>query len=247
MKIIFWDYDGIIVNTEPFYKKSIEEYFKEKNLLLKDISEEYFFEHISGKHPEDFVLKLKIDGFIKNNIDVNCQDVKTYYSNYFKNLKKGEIKVIENIDNIIEKLSKLDNLIMCITSSSFIHDFEIKNRNIDNEILNKNFAINKNIYLCGSIINCKFKPFPDIFNYALNDIIKKHKLNLTEKDELFIIEDSVAGCCAGLAFKKNINKLQIKIIGVNINPYINAKNLIESGADIVLNNADDIYSIIMQY
>lgn len=247
MNIIFWDYDGTLVETEYFYKKSIEEYFKKHNLLLKDIPNEYFFEYISGKHPEDFVLRLKTDGFIKTNINIDCDDIKKFYTEYFKKLKQGDIKVVKNIDTTIEKLSKLNNTIMCITSSSFTHDFQVKNSNVKNAILDKNFILEKNIYLCGSIKNCHFKPAPDVFILALNDIIKRNKLSLNERDKLFIIEDSATGCLAGLAFKKIIaEKAKVKIIGLNINPYINSKDLIENGADIVINNTSDLYSILSQ-
>jgi len=244
MKIVFWDYDGTLVNTELLYKQSIEKYFKNNNYLLKNISNEYFFEFISGKHPEDFISQLKKDSFIKN-VDIDSKEVKKYYTEYFKNLKQGEIKIVTNIDFVIEKLSKLNSIIMCITSSSFIHDFKIKNDNVNNEILNKNFSLNKNVYLCGSIKNCHFKPAPDIFIYAFNDIVKKYKLNLTKNDELFIVEDSTAGFCAGSSFKKIINdKIKIKIIGINISQYKENNELINNGADIVVNNTKDIIKII---
>lgn len=244
MKIVFWDYDGTLVDTELLYKKSIEEYFKDNNFLLKNIPNEYFFEFISGKHPEDFISKLKSDGFVKN-IDIDCEEVKKHYTIYFKNLKQGEIKVVSDIDYVIEKLSKLNDMIMCITSSSFIHDFQIKHNNVNNKILNKNFDLDKNIYLCGNIKNCHFKPAPDVFIYAFNDIIKKYNLKLTNNDELFIIEDSAAGCCAGSSFKKNVDsKVKIKIIGINICPHKNHTELLKNGADVVVKNTDEIYSIL---
>lgn len=244
MKIVFWDYDGTLVDTELLYKKSIEEYFKNKNWLLKSISNEYFFEFISGKHPEDFVSKLKKDGLVKNlNIDNN--EVREYYTEYFKNLKQGEIKIITGVDSVVKKLSELSSIIMCITSSSFTHDFEIKNSNVNNKILNENFTLNKNVYLCGSIDNCHFKPAPDIFVYALNDIVKRHKLNLTKADELFIIEDSIAGCGAGFSFKKIINnEVKVEVIGVNIAKYKSNNELLNNGADIVVNNTNSIVQII---
>ncbi|MDD2840600.1 MAG: HAD hydrolase-like protein [Rickettsiales bacterium] len=244
MKIVFWDYDGTLVDTELLYKDSIEKYFGNNNLLLKNISNEYFFEFISGKHPEDFVFKLKKDGFIKN-ININCEEVKKYYTIYFKNLKQGEIKIVSDVDFIIEKLSKFDDIVMCITSSSFIHDFQIKHNNVHNKILDKNFDLDKNVYLCGSIKNCHFKPAPDIFIYAFDDIIKKYNLSLTQNDELFIIEDSIAGCSAGASFKKiKNNEIKIKVVGVNIYPYKNNNELLVNGADVVVNNTNDIYSIL---
>ena len=46
MKIIFWDYDGTLVDTEMWYKKSIIAYFKENDILLKDITNDYFFKNM---------------------------------------------------------------------------------------------------------------------------------------------------------------------------------------------------------
>ena len=246
MKIVFWDYDGTLVDTELLYKRSIEQYLKDNNLLIKSISDEYFFDFISGKHPEDFVPKLKKDGLAKN-VNINNDEVRKYYTEYFKSLRQGEIKIVKGVDSVVEKLSELNSIIMCITSSSFKHDFQIKHDNVNNKILNENFVLNKNIYLCGSIENCHFKPAPDIFIYAFNDIVKKHKLNLTKNDELFIIEDSIAGCGGGFSFKNIINdKIKVKVIGVNIAKYKNNNELLNNGADIVVNNTNGILQIISQ-
>ena len=242
MKIIFWDYDGTLVDTEIWYKNSIIAYFKEKNILLKNITNDYFFKNISGKHPECFVNKLKQDCYIKNDFVIDIEDIKKYYTNFFKKLKIGDIKIIDNIDKIVEKLSKEDDLIMCITSSSYKHDFEIKNHSVNNKILNKIFKIEKNIYLCGNIENCKFKPEPDIYLYALNDIKNKYNLHLTKNDKLFIVEDSNAGCLAGLSFKNKMKEIDTKIIKLISNKLISKTNDIK--ADFIVKNTNELLDII---
>lgn len=242
MKIIFWDYDGTLVDTEIWYKNSIIAYFKEKNILLKNITNDYFFKNISGKHPECFVNKLKQDCYIKNDFVIDIEDIKKYYTNFFKKLKIGDIKIIDNIDKIVEKLSKEDDLIMCITSSSYKHDFEIKNHSVNNKILNKIFKIEKNIYLCGNIENCEFKPEPDIYLYALNDIKNKYNLHLTKNDKLFIVEDSNAGCLAGLSFKNKMKEIDTKIIKLISNKLISKTNDIK--ADFIVKNTNELLDII---
>ena len=141
-----------------------------------------------------------------------------------------------------EKLSKEDDLIMCITSSSYKHDFEIKNHSVNNKILNKIFKIEKNIYLCGNIENCKFKPEPDIYLYALNDIKNKYNLHLTKNDKLFIVEDSNAGCLAGLSFKNKMKEIDTKIIKLISNKLISKTNDIK--ADFVVKNTNELLDII---
>lgn len=242
MKIIFWDYDGTLVDTEIWYKNSIIAYFKEKNILLKNITNDYFFKNISGKHPEYFIDKLKQDGYITKSSMININEIKKYYTDFFKKLKIGDIKIIDNIDKIVEKLSKKDDIIMCITSSSYLHDFKIKSDSANSEILNKLFKIGENIYLCGNIENCKFKPEPDIYLYALNDIKNKYNLHLTKNDKLFIVEDSNAGCLAGLSFKNKMKEIDTKIIKLISNKLISKTNDIK--ADFVVKNTNELLDII---
>lgn len=242
MKIIFWDYDGTLVDTEIWYKKSIINYLKEKSILLKNISNDYFFKNISGKHPEYFIEKLKQDGYIAKNSIIDSNKIKKYYTDFFKNLKIGDIKIIDNIDKIIEKLSKEDDIIMCITSSSFIHDFEIKSHSANSEILNKLFKINENIYLCGNIENCKFKPAPDVYLYALNDIKNKYNLHLTKKDKLFVVEDSNAGCMAAMSFKNQVKNINVKVIRFISNHLINTKD--SEQTDFIAKTSAELYEIL---
>lgn len=244
--IIFWDYDGTLINTEIIYKDSIEDYLKKQGQLLKEIPNEYFFKHLSGRHPEEILPKLEEDNYIKKGSPVTAQDVRQYYNIYFSELEKGTIEITKNIDSLIEKLAAKKDLIMCITSSSFRSSFILKRNNVDNKILNKTFDIEKNVYLCGSIENCEFKPSPDIFLYALKDISKKYSLNLTKDNHIIVVEDSAAGCQAGHSFKnKKGNEIDITIIGYLGGTLVdNTDQLLKSGADIVIKNNSDLYNTI---
>lgn len=246
MKIIFWDYDGTIVDTETLYKKSIESFLKKYDLLIKNISDEYFFKNISGRHPEEFLLRLENDNYIKTNSNIDPLEIKKYYTNYFNELKKGDIKITKNIDLLIKKFSDFNDIIMCITSSSFRHDFILKNNNIDNSILDKYFNVDKNVYLCGNIDGCRFKPEPDVFMYAFGDIQKKYNLKLSFSDKLFVVEDSIAGCQAG----KNFKNLLKDIVDINVigywggNMVDNSENLSKNGADFIAKDTEELYKII---
>lgn len=242
--IIFWDYDGTIANTEIVYKKATEEYLRKQNELLLDIPNEYFFKNISGHRPEEFLPKLIEDGFINSKIEPEA--LRQYYGVYFNELQKGTVKITEKIDLVIEKLSQKKDLIMCITSSSLKDTFMLKHTNVNNKILNKTFNIEENIYLCGCIKDCKFKPYPDIFLHALADIIKKYNLNINKNTNIIVVEDSTAGCQAGHSFKleKN-NEANITVIGYLGGTLIdNTKELLKNGADIVAKNYEELYTRI---
>lgn len=244
MKIIFWDYDGTLVDTEMWYKKSIIAYFKENDILLKDITNDYFFKNISGKHPEYFIDKLKQDGYITKSSMININEIEKYYTDFFKKLKVGDIKINDNIDKIIEKLSKKDDIIMCITSSSYLHDFKIKSDSANSEILNKLFKIGENIYLCGNIENCKFKPEPDVYLYALNDIKNKYNLHLTKNDKLFVVEDSNTGCIAAISFKNQVKDIDVKVIRFTSNHLVNTTDFEKT--DFIAKNSNELFNILNQ-
>lgn len=249
MLLIFWDYDGTLVETETVYRDSLESFFEKNNYLIRKIPDKYFYKNISGKHPEEFLDGLKTDGFIKSDADIDPNETKKYYTKYFKELENGKIKITKDIDMVIDDLSANKNVIMCITSSSFIHDFKIKRDNVNNKILNSNFDIEKNIYMCGSIEGCNFKPAPDIFIYALNDLTKKHKLKLGKNDTILVIEDSPTGCKAGNAFKDIYdNKINVEVIWYLSGSHIDTDNeLVNSGACTIAKNAKELNKIIKSF
>lgn len=249
MLIVFWDYDGTLVNTEPIYKDSLNAFFEEKKYELKPITDEYFFKNIAGRHPEEFLEKLTNDGYIKKNLHIEPMDIKKYYTKYFDELKKGEIKITKDIDKVIEKLSEDKNIIMCITSSSYAHDFNIKHSNIANSTLKNIFNLNKNVYLCGEIEGCRFKPQSDIFEFAFKDIVNKYNLHFKQNDNIFIIEDSIAGCKAGHAFKEKFaDKANVVVIGyLSAAVLDNSSNLIQNGADITIKTAEELFEYIKSF
>ena len=245
MKLIFWDYDGTIVNTEVVYRQSLISFFQSNNLLNKEITKECFYKYIAGKHPEEFVSILQKDGYVKD-VDINLNDIKDYYRYYFNHLKYKEIQIVDGLDILIKKLSEQKNTIMSIVSSSWLIDYNIKSKNANNKILNNIFDINKNIYLAGEIENCRFKPEPDCYIYAFKDVIDKNNISIQKEDEVFIVEDSIAGCQAGASFKAlNKDKINITIIGFLGGTEIdNSKILLSNCADIIAHNTQELERII---
>lgn len=251
-KIVFWDYDGTLVDTETAYKHSLIYFLNEKKLALKPLDDNFFYKFISGNHPEGFLNEMEKQGYIANANDISSDDIRIYYDKYFASLKKGDVKVIDNVDNIIGEIAKQKDIFMCITTSSYPKGFEIKNSKVNSPILDSIFKLDKNIYLCGAISDCKFKPSPDIYFYAFQDIVKKNNLQPTENDTLFIVEDSKTGCIASNNFKNTINsKINVKIIGYTAGmqyepykqEYIN--KLIDAGADLIANNSKDLLKFII--
>ena len=86
---------------------------------------------------------------------------------------------------IIKKLVEFDDIIMCITSSSFKNDFIIKSNIVNNEILNSYFNIDKNVYMAGDVGNKKLKPDPNVFLYAYKDVLLKN--NLKDSDNILVM------------------------------------------------------------
>lgn len=250
-KIVFWDYDGTLIDSEIIYKDSLNAFLKENKFGLKEIDDGFFYKCISGHHPEEFLLDLEKQGFVKNSESINPEDTRKYYNDFFANLKEGELKIVDNIDKTIDKLSRYKDIFMCITSSSFRNGFMIKSSRAKNNILNKYFNVDKNVYLCGSLSNCRFKPFPDVFIYAFKDILNKNNIKLKDGDKLFIVEDSKAGCEAGKSFKQEYgNIIDIKIIGYTASMRFKeykteyTKKLINAGADIIAKTSEEIFKII---
>ena len=82
-KIVFWDYDGTLIDSEIIYKDSLNAFLKENKFGLKEIDNGFFYKYISGHHPEEFLLDLEEQGFVKNSESINPEDTRKYYNDFF--------------------------------------------------------------------------------------------------------------------------------------------------------------------
>ena len=80
--------------SEIIYKDSLNAFLKENKFGLKEIDDGFFYKCISGHHPEEFLLDLEKQGFVKNSESINPNNVREYYNNFFANLNKRELTTL---------------------------------------------------------------------------------------------------------------------------------------------------------
>ena len=157
--------------------------------------------------------------------------IKTHYvpDNFFDETADYFHKIIETdletFDGVMETLERLKNINIVIASNSDI-DYV---RNISNK---KGFSKYIKDYSCHNE-KLKAKPEPDLFLNAF-EILKKLNKNL-KKENVLIFEDSLAGV-------EGAKKTGIKIAAIT-NSY-SKEELLEKGADIILNKINEIFDYI---
>ena len=157
--------------------------------------------------------------------------IKTHYvpDNFFDETADYFHKIIETdletFDGVMETLERLKNINIVIASNSDI-DYV---KNISD---NKGFSKYIKDYSCHNE-KLKAKPEPDLFLNAF-EILKKLNKNL-KKENVLIFEDSLAGV-------EGAKKTGIKIAAIT-NSY-SKEELLEKGADIILNKINQIFDYI---
>lgn len=188
IKGVIFDFDGIILNSEPIHCAVELELFREMGIHLSEkeydqflgISERDTYNQIKEKYGIDFnnddLLEEKINRFIK----------------YIEDPEN--IPVIPGIVRVIKELSS-KNVKLAIGSSGTkkVATFALKRLNLLHLFTT---------LVCGSDVE-RTKPFPDIFEKA------QKNLNLN-KNECIVIEDAENGILAA-------RKAGIKVIGYRAN------------------------------
>ena len=157
--------------------------------------------------------------------------IKNHYipDNFFEETAKYFYKIIETdletFDGVMETLEKLKNINMVIASNS---DFDYVKNISDKKGISKYIKC----YSCHNE-KLKAKPEPDLFINAF-EILKNLNPNLN-KENVLIFEDSLAGV-------EGATKTGMKIAAIT-NSY-NKEELLEKGADIILNKINQIFDYI---
>lgn len=175
-KLIIFDMDGVIIDSERFYDTKIINRFKELQIEI-DVNE---LNSVKGTN-----RKVNIDIFNRSNR--SNEYVREQLTKIVKetedNLKTLGAPLKEGVYSFVEKL-KQNNYKICVATSTKIELAE--------SMLKKVNIYDKFDFIVSSSEVQRAKPFPDIFINAC----KKGNVN---NDEALVIEDSNAGCLAAKA------------------------------------------------
>ena len=173
------------------------------------------FESMAGYQTQDMYNILIKSHYVPDNFFDET-------ANYFHKIIETDL---ETFDGVMETLERLKNINIVIASNSGI-DY-VKN-------ISGKKGISKYIkdYSCHNE-KLKAKPEPDLFLNAFENL-KKLNNNL-KKENVLIFEDSLAGV-------EGAKKTGIKIAAIT-NSYVR-EELLEKGADIVLNKINEIFDYI---
>ena len=173
------------------------------------------FESMAGYQTQDMYNILIKSHYVPDNFFDETAD-------YFHKIIETDL---ETFDGVMETLERLKNINIVIASNSDI-DYV---KNISNK---KGFSKYIKDYSCHNE-KLKAKPEPDLFLNAF-EILKKFNDNL-KKENVLIFEDSLAGV-------EGAKKMGIKIAAIT-NSY-SKKELLEKGADIILDKINQIFDYI---
>ena len=264
MLLILWDFDGTLANSEKkFYlilKKFLQEKKPEVIINIEKFTEEFYYKNCAGKkYYEDFKI-LGNEGIIDYS-KITEKDL-NYFLEYlaieFQNIKDGEITFTKGMDDLLLKLNKEKNIKMVIDTNARKSDLILKSKSLKNDIINN--IINNNHVYAASELNKDYKflnlekykniakPNPALFIYAVEDLLKQN----IEIENIIIIEDSYPAVKGGRNFAESDyvkNKFKnIKIVGYTAGDHKpDGNTLLENGADIIIDNANDLYNYIKKY
>ena len=177
LKAVIFDFDGVIVNSEPLHYLVEREMFLEKGM---DISYLEYSEYAGISETETYQLLGK-----KYNVELNAgvmlPDKIKRFQQMLTNL--DEIPVIEGVEELIKDLHS-HNIKMCVATSGTYQIAEAILKKLD---LWHYF----DFVIAGNQLE-KAKPDPEIFIKSIE------RLGIFN-DECVIIEDSVNGVKGGLA------------------------------------------------
>lgn len=173
------------------------------------------FESMAGYQTQDMYNILIKSHYVPDNFFDETAD-------YFHKIIETDL---ETFDGVMETLERLKNINIVIASNSDISYV----KNISDK---KGFSKYIKDYSCHNE-KLKAKPEPDLFLNAF-EILKKLNDNL-KKENVLIFEDSLAGV-------EGAKKTGIKIAAIT-NSY-GKKELLEKGADIILDKINQIFDYI---
>ncbi|AAK78137.1 HAD superfamily hydrolase (TIGR01509 family) [Clostridium acetobutylicum] len=214
-KIVIFDMDGVIVDTEPIYRKLSDRLYESLGINLTK-EDQYA---LAGSVSQDKWTLLKKQFNLKYPIEELMKMSSGIKYDYLAN-EENEIPLIEGVDKLILSL-KSRGIMMCVASSSRRKNIEI--------ILKRVGLISYFEYIVSGSDVEKGKPHPEIFLRAAS-MFDDNILNFT------VIEDTNNGVRAAKSAK-------MKCVGFS-NPNSGTQN-ISSADIIVDNFGDESISRII--
>jgi len=166
IKIIIFDLDGLLVNSQPLQYKAYNHVFSKYGYpLSKDKWEEWIQ---NSHHVKDWIKK--------HNLPLNPEKIRAEKKEIYDQLIASKLNLMSGAKKVVKLLSKKYRL--CIASSSRIESIEA--------VLQKFDLHSKFEKLISDTELEKGKPYPDIF-------LKAAKLMQVSPEVCLVIEDSSAG------------------------------------------------------
>jgi len=174
IKAIFWDNDGVLVNTEHFYYEANRVIFAKLGI---ELTKEMYVENFLKKSNGTWHL-LQEKGYDEKTISLLREERNFYYAK----LLEEKAQAIEGVEEIVK--SFLGKLLMGIVTSSRKDHFDI--------IHKKTGLLKYFDFVLTSEDYSKTKPDPEPYLRAL-------KVSKMKKEECIVIEDSERGLKSALA------------------------------------------------
>ncbi|MGS0972459.1 MAG: HAD family hydrolase [Candidatus Izemoplasmataceae bacterium] len=190
IKAILFDMDGVITDTDDLHYHVWQEILKEEGI---ELTEEMYINHLQSTSHKKALLSI-FDDISEDDI-TRISNEKNKRS---KALLQKEIKINQDAINLIKYLHQ-NGYVLAVVSASSNAEFVIKEIKIE--------AYFDMIISGPGETSIRNKPFPDIYEYAME------KLGVTPS-ETVVIEDSVSGITAGLrsgAYVFGINRGNLHI------------------------------------
>lgn len=188
-KAIFFDLDGVILDTESLYMQLMLKYNKSKGLY---ISRDFYIDNMLGKSQKVISSILKDQWNDKYNEREYWEGLLNLRENY---LKKQKVSIKMGFYDLLDYL-KSHNFYVSIVSSNSI---ELVNQ----LLINAHTDIEKFDSVITREDVKQLKPFPDLYKEA----VKRSKIT---KRNIIAIEDSTVGLMA--AVRANIDVIYVKDI-----------------------------------
>ncbi len=171
-KLIIWDFDGVIADTEHIAAEKYLEFAKEYNI---ELTRDDIIQNIIGKGQ----LK-QLEALVSLGKDANANIVKQI-NNKISEIVTKNITLTENIENIF----RLKEFAQCVATGNSLAGIKARFEPLK---LERYFSKDK-VFSASFVTHGK--PEPDLFLYAAD------KMNYNPKD-CIVIEDSIYGIIAGL-------------------------------------------------